>query len=135
MSNSIEIKSEDFLRIFLVFWLIGAIISFILLFFLPNVVAKSSIWEFSDGWQRELGLWSAGMIFGIIYALFLNKLEINKFLTIFLIAISAIIGSYHLYALILFQTFALMDFFWILSNYSAVAFGIYILYLNMEKKY
>ncbi|MHA1271853.1 MAG: hypothetical protein ACTSVV_08885 [Promethearchaeota archaeon] len=135
MSNSIEIKSEDFLRIFLVFWLIGAIISFILLFFLPNVVAAASIWEFSDGWQRELGLWSAGMIFGIIYALLLNKLEINKFLTIFLIAISAIIGSYHLYALILFQAFTLMDFFWILSNYSAVVFGIYVIYLNMEKKY
>ncbi|MHA1148129.1 MAG: hypothetical protein ACTSR8_07770 [Promethearchaeota archaeon] len=135
MNSSIEIKNEDFLKIYLIIWLIGAIISFILQFFLPETVASSSVSEFSVGWQTELALWSAGMIFAIIYALCSNKIEINKFLIIVLIFISAIIGSYHLLCLILNSIFQLIDFFWILSNYFAVGFGIYVLYLNIEERF
>lgn len=130
MSSSIEIKNEDFLRIFLIIWMIGSLISFILLFFLPDVVANSSVWELSLGWQRELAFWSIGMIFAIIYALYLNKVEISKYLTLVLVILSGIIGSNHLIALILNSSFHLIDFFWIMGNYFSVGFGAYAFYLN-----
>ena len=134
MTSAVEIEKEDFLRIFLIIWLIGAIIYFILQFFLPEFVASASVWPLSV-WQKEVALWNAGLIFGIIYALYLNKPEISKYFTSVLMVFSAIIGSYNLYTLIVYETFALINFFWILGNYFEVGFGIYVLYLNNDESY
>jgi hypothetical protein len=133
MTKSVTIKNEDFFRIYLIIWLVGAIIAFILQMFIPQIVANSSIWDFSDGWQREIGLWNAGVIFTIIYALFLNKQEYFRFLTIVLTVLSVLLGSNHLISLIVIGQFALINFLGIIINYFAVGFGLYVFYLNKDK--
>ena len=124
--------AHPFGKMSLIIWAIGATISFVLQFFLPQLVANASIWDLSV-YQQELALISAGFIFAIAYALFLNKVEINKYLTLVLIVFSGIIGTYNLYSLITHGSFALINFFWILGNYVEIGFGIYCLNLNREE--
>ncbi len=130
---SVSIKNEDFFRIYVIIWLLGAILAFSLQMFIPEIVANSSIWAFSDGWQREISLWNIGIIFTIIYSLLINKKEIFRFLTLILTVLSALLGSNHLISLIISQQFALINFLGILINYFAVGFGIYVFYLNKGK--
>ena len=130
---AVSIKHEDFFRIFLLIWLVGAIIAFCLQMFIPDIVADSSIWRFSDGWQREISLWNVGIIFTILYALFLKKKELYRFLTLVLTVLSILLGSNHLVSLIISQQFAIINFLGILVNFCAVGFGIYAFYLNKDK--
>jgi len=132
MGKSITIRDEDFFRVFLILWLIGSIISCILQLFFSSLVADSSIWVYSDGWQREIGLWNVGIIFGIVCALFLNSSEINKFLTLILVGISMALGTNHLISLILIQRIELINIFGAIMNYFAVVFGAYSIYINRK---
>lgn len=133
MSKTISIKNEDLFRLYLIVWLIGAIVAFALQMFIPEIVSDSSVWNFSDGWQREISLWNLGIIFMIAYSLFINNKEFFRFLTIILTVLSTLLGTNHLISLIIIQQFALINFLGILINYAAVGFGIYIFYMNKDK--
>ena len=129
------IRHEDFFRIFLIAWLIGALISGLLHLLIPDTIAAASLWNVSIGWQREIGLWNVGIIFTVVYALFLKNDEVIKFVTFVLIVLSAILGSNHLFELISSQQFALINFLGVIINYFAVGFGIYAFILNKEKPF
>ena len=133
--SAIEIKNEDLYRIFLIIWLIGGVLTLIFQLFLTQIVADSSLWELSLGWQHEIGLWAGGIIFAILFALIQNNVEINKYLMMVLMVLSGILGSYNLYSLITMESFELMNFFWILGNYVMVGLGVYILYMNRVESY
>jgi hypothetical protein len=116
-------------------WLILAILSFILQFFLTTTTAYSSIWEYSVGWQREIGLWYLGIAVTIIISLISNKKDIMKFLTLSLLIISIIFGTYHLMSIILTGIFGLFNLFMMFFHYLAVAIGIYLSYVDKKKNY
>lgn len=96
------------------------------------MVATSSIWTFSEGWQREIALWNVGIMFAIIFSLKVNNLEINKFLTITLIVLSLAFGTNHLVSLILSWSFELINFFGVIANYVGAGVGIYIFYFSKK---
>ncbi len=130
MKRIILAETDSFYRLFLVAWLVGSCISFAIQFFYPSMVASSSIWTFSEGWQREIALWNVGLIIGIAYALKLKNRDIIKFVAKILVCISLILGSNHLISMILLVRFELINFFGVVLNYLAGGLGIYIIYID-----
>ncbi len=135
MQSEITITRKNLYSIFLLIWLILAILSFILQFFLVSVTADSSIWEYSVGWQREIGLWYSGIAVTIVISLISNKKDIMKFLTLSLLIISIIFGTYHLMSIVLAGIFGLFNLFMMFFHYLVVAIGIYISYVDKKRNY
>ncbi len=130
MKRLILAETDSFYRLFLIGWLIGSCISFAIQFFYPNIVASSSIWTFSEGWQREIALWNVGLIITILYGLKLKNRDIIKFIAKILVCISLLLGSNHLISMILLFRFELINFFGVVLNYLAAGIGIYIIYVD-----
>ena len=118
---------KNLLQLFLALWLIGSFISFIMHFFFSTLVANLSLWNYSSGWQREIALWNAGIIFAIMYALVQKKVEILKFVTLILIVFSLFLGTNHFITLLSGSKITLIHMLGMIFNYAAVIFGVYII--------
>lgn len=123
-------KKEKLFKIFLYLWLIGSLISFVAQFFFSTSVASLSLWGHSIGWQREIALWNLGIVFAIIYALKMKKLENLKFITLVLVAISLVLGTNHFVTMVANQKVVLTHILGVIFNYFIVVFGFYVFRLK-----
>ena len=71
-------KNNIQLKIFLLLWLVGSLIAFIIHFFFPIIISSFSLSDNSIGWQREIALWNLSITIMIIYALIRNNIETYK---------------------------------------------------------
>ena len=121
-------KNYNLSKLFLGLWAIGALISFILQFFLSETLSSLSLWNNSFGWQREIALWDIGAFVAISYALKLKNAEIYKFLILFLSLLSLLLGTNHLITIILSGNIQTVNVLGVIFNYLIVIviLGFYI---------
>jgi hypothetical protein len=123
-------QKENYLKIFLILYLIGSVIVFIIQFFFSEKVALLSLFESSLGWQQEIALWNLGIIFAIIYALKKNNKDILKFLILTLSFISLILGTNHFLTMFIYSKILLINELGFIFNYLALIFGVYAFWKN-----
>lgn len=111
-------------KVFLILWLIGSFVAGLLHFFFPEIISNSSSWNISLGWQRELALWNAGIIFAILYTFIKNDVNLLRFMVWVLTFISFFLGTHHAIALLTQVYFVhLLGF---ILNYAIFIFGVII---------
>ena len=128
------INKKTLIRIFLLLWLIGALLGFILHLFFPYKISNLSFWNSSIGWQREIALWNLGAIFIIIYSLIKNNQSLKKFTITILLFLSSILGTNHIIEIMLNKKAIIINLLGALANYIIVIFGIFIIQLKDDKK-
>ena len=128
------INKKELIRIFLLLWLIGALLGFMLHLFFPYKISNLSFWNSSIGWQREIALWNLGAIFMIVYTLIENNQSLKRFTITILLFLSFILGTNHIIEIMLNKKVILINILGALVNYIIVIFGIFIVQLKDDKK-
>jgi len=115
------------MRTFLFVWLAGAIVSFILHFFYPEIISNLSFWNKSLGWQREIALWNLSISLIIIYALIKRNIKFYKDILVMLVIISFVMGTNHLFELIINRKIILTNLSGAVLNLVMALWGWFIL--------
>jgi hypothetical protein len=69
---------------------IGTLIGAVEQIFLAQWVARLSSWEFSAGWQREIGCWNIGTIVLVQQALVADAEELRRLAAVVLVTLNAL---------------------------------------------
>ncbi len=120
------------IKIFLLLWLVGSLIAFVVHFFFPSLISNFSFLDYSLGWQREIALWNLGIAIIIIYVLIKDNINIYPDLVIALTTISFLLGANHLVTLLVNRPSISLNLLGLLANYIILIFGIYIIKKNKK---
>jgi hypothetical protein len=93
-------RKNALLNFFLMGWALAAIFSTGLHFCAGLWTANGTIWGYSPGWQREIGLWDLFAFFVLMAAAKKGAIEAKRFLACALVGLSIALGINHLIALI-----------------------------------
>lgn len=123
-------KSNIQIKTFLLLWLVGSLIAFVMHFFFPIIISGLSFSDNSMSWQREIALWNLSIIIIIIYALIKDNIKTYESLVIALTIISFLLGTNHLITLLVNKLSISLNLLGLLANYIILIFGIYIIRRN-----
>ena len=121
------VSKINLIKVFLLIWLAGAIIAFILHFFYPNFVSDLSFWTISIGWQKEIALWNLAMILIIVTVLIKKDYKISRFVVLILALISLLLGINHLFELIINNKIVIINLLGAVLNLIMTVWGGFIL--------
>ena len=121
------VSKINLMKVFLLIWLAGAIITFILHFFYPNFVSDLSFWTISIGWQKEIALWNLAMILIIVFVLIKRDYNIFRFVVLILSLISLLMGINHLFELIINNKIVIINLLGAVLNLIMAVWGGFIL--------
>ena len=121
------IRTNNSAKTFLLLWLIGSLIAFVMHFFFPIITSSLSFSDNSAGWQREIALWNLSIAVIIIYILIKDNIKNYRNLIIALTTISFLLGTNHLIILLLNRFSISLNLLGFLANYIILILGIYII--------
>jgi hypothetical protein len=88
-------KKQNILYVYLTIFLICTAGAFLWQLFFPDIAAGYSSWNTSEGWQREIALWNAGLDIAIIITLIKKNDRYAEILTLTSTILCLLLGVNH----------------------------------------